>query len=1419
MPEAKRPDETLQEAAFPVVGIGASAGGIEACSALLRAVPVETGAAFVIIQHLSPDTPSMLAQVLARETELPVVEAQDQQTVQPNCIYVIPPNVVMTIADGQLHLAARPTTPPLFLPIDAFFESLAADCTNQAVGVVLSGLDGDGAEGLRLIKRAGGITFAQTESTAQFSDMPNTAVETGEVDFILPPDAIAQKLAEIAQHPYLLNLESASTAPSSEPTAPAADGSSNQPSNQASDRASDESNDGSSNESSDEDHLLAIYKLLKAATGVDFNQYKRATFERRLRRRMALYRLDTLLEYVDYLQKTPDEIGALGRDVLITVTSFFRDAEAFTYLKESIFPSLIEQKGLDASIRVWVAGCATGEECYSLAIGLLEFLSEQNINPSIQFFGTDVSEEAIDVARQGIYTENRLVGVSAERRRRFFTRSEGRYQISKAVRELCVFARQNLGSDPPFSNIDLISCRNVLIYFAPVLQKRVRAIFHYSLNPNGFLWLGSSESIGETSELFEITDNKHKVYNRKTVANQMNFDFVSVGQAGLTLQRPEDSPQRDNPNYSNVQRQADQIVLNRYAPVGVVINEQFDILHFRGNTSPYLRPAPGEPSFNLFKMVQPSLLIELRGALEQARRQDTTVRKEGLQIEGSPNYIQAEITPIKNPLSRARNYLVLFEEGPLIAAQRDDSQLETSEDEPDKDPDGSTPSADPQLSLLQQELAATKQELLDTQAYLQATIEEHESTHQRLTTANEEILSSNEELQSTNEELQTAKEEIQAANEELKTTNEELQSRNADARSTNDDLLNLLNNVKVPVVMLSNELRIRRFTPSAQVLFNLIPADVGRPISNIRIDVDLPDFETLILEVIRTLDAQEREVQDGAGRWYQLRIRPYRTAENVIDGAVVTLIDINDIKQTLEQLEAARRYAERIVETVREPLVVLSQTLQVITANQAFYETFQLTVEETEGRSLFELSNRQWNIPELQTALTSILSPSISVNSVQIQDLEIERDFEQLGHKTLLLNAREIEQSINGPMILLAIEDITERRQAETERIQLAQAQAARQEAEAANISKDEFLSVLSHELRTPLSVISGWTNILMQSPALNPTLLNRAIASIDRSTQTQTRIIEDLLEVSRIIQGQLELRQVSVNLTELVSNVIEGLLPTAEQVDIQLAANLDDAPGHFYFDPDRLQQVVSNALSNAIKFTPAGGLINTQLTYSQSQATIKIVDTGQGIDPDFLPRVFDRFRQATSANTRQYGGLGLGLAIVKTFVEAHDGTVAISSPGLGQGTTLTITLPLVPAVAPLTLPSPLPTGENLLMSLRLLVVEDNLDNLEILKMMLEGQGATVITATSVAAAMEQLVAEDIIDLLISDISMPGEDGFDLIRKIRTSGNYDQLPAIAVTGYAAVSDSNDIFRAGYRRHLSKPIDIDTLVAAIVDLVA
>ena len=1402
-PDAENDEAQENAVSFPIVGIGASAGGIEACSSLLKALPEDTGMAFVVILHISADSPSYLTQIFGGITHLPVVPVAQDLLIQPNHIYTIVPDRQITLTEGRLRLAPRDPDERPFMPIDRFFGSLATQSGQPggsvAVGVVLSGLDGDGAKGLERIREAGGFTFAQTRNSARFDGMPNTAAETGMVDFILPPAEIARQLAEMANLPYL--SERAIAFQSAE----------------AAERSEAQSRTGETNPTGI--RSTEIHRLLRSHTGIDFTQYKQATFNRRVRRRMGLYQLIDEAEYADYLREHPEEIGALYRDVLITVTGFFRDAEAFAFISDVVLPALIQQKGLESPIRIWVAGCSSGEECYSLAICLLEALSAQNLNLSVQIFGTDASEDAVKKARHGTYTESQMAGVSPERRQRFFTRADGRYQVSKAVRELCIFARQDLSSDPPFSGIDLVSCRNVMIYFGRVLQTRVRAIFHYSLNMGGYLWLGSSESVGETSELFSAVDRKHKVYSRRATATRLNFDFVVASAQGLPEPRvvTAEAIPIDPNRYANVRHQADQIMLGRYAPVGVVVDKKLEILHFRGDTNLYLAVAPGEPSFSLLKMARPELGLALRSALEQAKEQNVVARKTGLQIENSSRYVTLEVTPIRDPVSQVRNYLVLFEEGALINAPPKLSEADQT-DQP----------ASSEVSQLESVLAATRRELTDTQAYLQAMVEEKEGTNQQLTTANEEILSSNEELQSTNEELQTAKEEIQAANEELKTTNEELQDRNKNSQSINNDLLNLLSNISLPIVILSSDLRIRRFTPVAQELFNLIPTDVGRLLSDIRIDIDVPDLEQMVLATIDSLDAQEREVQDSQGRWYQLRIRPYRTAENQIDGAVMALVDVTDIKQVQQALERSRNYAEAIVETVSEPLLVVSEVLDskdliVRTANRAFYETFQVSHLATDGRSLFALGKGHWDTPEMRSCLSSLLDKPQD-GARRIDSLELTREFEHIGVRTMLVKAREIQRSDSERLILLSTEDITERRQTEAERDRaMVQAEAARAEAEAANIGKDQFLSVISHELRSPLNAILGWSSLLTRAGNTKPEMWQKALPSIHRSAQTQSRVIGDLLEVSRIVQGKLSLQTEPVNLNDLLAAVCELTQPTADSAEVEIVSELEANTDYFLLDADRLHQVFGNALSNAIKFTPAGGQIRLSLTYEMSadgvrpQARVLVADNGAGISADFLPYIFDRFRQADSTNIRQYGGLGLGLAIVKSFVEAHGGTVDISSPGEGQGSTLTVLLPLTP-VTPGSPASPvLANDSRRLDNLCLLLVEDNLESLEMMQTALTLQGATVLLAESVDRAIKWLTSDRQIDAIVSDISLPERDGFDLIRWVRSHSTkrINQLPAIAVTGHVTPANTDSLLTSGFNQHLVKPVQIETLVNAIL----
>ncbi|MBD0307367.1 MAG: PAS domain-containing protein, partial [Microcoleus sp. T1-bin1] len=1263
-----------------------------------------------------------------------------------------------------------------YMPADAFFDSLAVDRSNKAIGVVLSGADGDGALGLMTIKAAGGVTFAQCEQTAKFEGMPSSALATGNVDFVLPPEEIARELANLSHHCFL-----AGSHPVTIVEAPPEPGSA----------------------------LATIFGLLKSTAGVDFSQYKAATLNRRMQRRMVLYKMERLEDYAQYLLDHPAEVKALYEEILIHVTSFFRDLEAFERLKEYVFPTITYNKSAEHPIRIWVAGCSTGEEVYSIAICLLEFLGDRVIPPAIQIFATDISDRAIGKARSGFYLENQMLGVSEERRRRFFVSVEGGYRICKVVRELCVFARQNLGIDPPFSNLDLVSCRNVMIYLEERLQKRVLSIFHYSLNQTGFLMLGSSESTGKSADLFTLVEGSGKIYSKKITAHPPRLPF---GTSFFPLARPE-NPQPMNVNFVNnfdLQRKTDQLILKHYDPVGVVVNEQMEILQLRGDTNRYLRLTPGTPTLNLFAMAVPGLSVDLRTAIYQAQTQKMSVKKERLRVqEGDRTHIiNFEVIPFQPSSAETRYFLVLFEEStpPAIDLEFDNfERLEPSE-------------LEREIVRLRQELATAKQEKNMAQAHLQAVVEQQENLTQDLRVANEEIISSNEELQSINEELETAKEEIQATNEELITTVEELRSRNLDLQQVNNDVTNLLASINIPILMLENDLRIRSFTPMAQRLFNLISSDVGRPFSDIRVNLEIPNLEEMILEVLETLNTKEQEVQTQSGYWYALRIRPYRTAENQIEGVVMVLIDIDALKRSAATIETARNYAETIVESVPTPLMVLDADLQVNTANRALYETFQVSSSETSQDSWFEFATGPWNSPELRELLEDIL-----VNNVEINNFEFEQAFGRLGQKTLLLNACKVEPEDRVSMILLSIEDITDRKQLETERSQLLeQEQSARQQAEKANRAKDEFLANLSHELRNPLTPILAWSQML-RSGKLKEAETLRALEVIERSARAQAQLIEDLLDISRITNGKLKLTTRRIDLRLVVQAALEGVQFSAAAKNIQIVPHLNSVK--VLGDIDRLQQVLWNILSNSIKFTPAGGRVEIVMEAMENHAEVRVTDTGKGIAPELLPHIFDRFRQGDSSTTKANQGLGLGLSIVYHLVQLHGGMVEAESPGLGQGTTITLRLPLRASPEVSTPPSPAEpaaspepaTDANTdaidcripsLDGLQLLVVDDEADTRDLLKFVLEKYGAEVLTVESARAALAALTENPgRYDVLISDIGMPEENGYFLIRQVRALAAEagGKIPAAALTAYAGDREEERAIEAGFQTHIAKPI--------------
>lgn len=1019
-------------ARFPIVGMGASAGGLEAVTELLHHLPPDTGMGFVLVQHLDPDHPSALAQLLSKATSLPVHVVTGNVQVEPNHVYVIAPNTNLGMARGVLQLQSRQTARGAIRSIDSFFEALAQDQHDLSIGVILSGTASDGTLGLEAIKAEGGITFAQDES-AKYDSMPRSAIGAGCVDFVLSPAKIAAELARIARHPLVMAARSEPVPARSElrQTGPP---------------------DGALRDDVAWNKILA---LVQNHFRVDFSLYKASTIQRRIARRMVLNKLSSLDEYEQFLRGQPTELGALFSDVLISVTSFFRNPESFEFLKRKVFPRILPEPR-DEPLRVWVAGCSTGQEVYSLAMALTEFFDATPRAPKLQIFGSDLNEPLLAKARAGLYSKSLMQDVSPERLRRFFVEEEGSFRVSKPLRDTIVFARHNVLSDPPFSRMNLISCRNLLIYLDSSTQKKVLPAFHYSLNPNGALFLGASETIGVFAELFEPADRKHKIYFKKLGPTPDLNLHRAPRHAEAENQRAVAKMPETSDEFRvelKAQREADRVTRNRYSPPSVLVDSGFHVLEFRGQAGQYLEPPAGQATFNVLKMARGGLILPLRAALNKARKEYKVVRKENVRLNHGreSRVVNFEVVPLKN--LKERCYLIFFEDsnqGGSAPGIDPGSGREQSRDlARPHGPKGRVP--DPSRRLLELE-----SELAEVRDYLQSVQDQHDAANEEVQASNEEVTSANEELQSINEELESSKEELESANEELTTVNEEMANRNSELNRLNSDLVNLQSSTHLAIVLLGRDLTIRRFSTEAEKQFNLLATDVGRPISHVRHNLDFPEsrpsepssaspnagsgqpLESFITEVIDTVSERQCEVQDKIGRWYSLRVRPYLTLDNRVDGAVMVLVSIDDLKQKERQFTEAREFAERTVETMRESLLVLDRELCVESANRSFYDTFQTVPAETIGRSLFDLGNRQWDVPPLR-----ILFEELRSRNTPFEDFQIEHDFLRIGRRTMLLNARGIHTA-SGKIqrILLGIADLTDdqRREQELQRSRIADA-------------------------------------------------------------------------------------------------------------------------------------------------------------------------------------------------------------------------------------------------------------------------------------------------------------------------------------------------------------------------------------------
>ncbi|HEX4406540.1 MAG TPA: chemotaxis protein CheB [Polyangia bacterium] len=959
---------------FPVVGVGASAGGLDAFSALLRRIPVDARLAVVLVQHLSPKHKSHLPKLLENATTLPIRQAKDRMRIEPGHVYVIPPDARMSVIDGKLRVGRRPSDASQYTPLDHFLRSLADVYVERSIAVVLSGTASDGAAGVTAVKAAGGITFAQDPEEAKFDGMPRAAIATGAIDLVLPTARIAAELVRLSRHPFLL----------AERAAP----------------------EGRQTDATDEGAAAAdpsvsyheVFGALKKVMGVDFTHYKLPTISRRIQRRMVLRRTPDLAAYVRLLQSQRDEVEALYEDLLIHVTSFFREPEAFDVLKTRVFPKLLAAREADAPIRIWVPGCSSGEEVYSVAIALTELLDARGEIVPFQIFGTDVSQKMIDKARAAVYPTATTRDLDPGRLRRFFSEVDGGFRITKTIRERCVFSRQDLTRDPPFSRLDLVVCRNLLIYLGYPLQRKVMAVFHFGLRASGFLMLGRSETTAAHDGLFALYDKRFKIYEKKTGAFKAPLD-LSGGDLKLAPPEARPSSSKSGPTglrEDSATNEMSRLLVDRYGPPGVLVDRDLRVVRTHGRTGRYLELPTGEAKLNLLQMVRPGLLFGVRAAVREAQKGGVRVRKEGLEVraDGDAFAVDVDVTPVGS--GTARHLLVLFEE-PSAAATSAPVSKSTGR------------RRGVMLTSPADTVKRLEAELIANREYLHTIIEDLETANEELQSANEEVLSSNEELQSSNEELETAREELQSSNEELSTVNEELQSRNEEMSRVNDDLLNVLANIRVAIVMVSSDLRIRRFTPAAEKMLNLIPTDVGRPIGHVKPNIDAPNLEATIVEVIRSVSPRELEVSDPEGNAYSVQIRPYRSLEGKIEGAVLTVVDV-------AALRVARECAEAIMGSVSEPVLLLDASLRVMHANPAFYEAFRTTRAETDGTFIYDLGNGQWDVADLRTLLQDVLPARKN-----FAGFVIEHAFPSIGRTRMVVDGRRIESSNAADGVILLI--------------------------------------------------------------------------------------------------------------------------------------------------------------------------------------------------------------------------------------------------------------------------------------------------------------------------------------------------------------------------------------------------------------
>lgn len=1350
---------------FPVVGIGASAGGLQAIKLFFENMPQDNGMAFVIILHLSPDHQSIADKIIQESTRMPVLQVTETVSIEKNHVYVISPAQRLSMNDGFLEVSTSDARETRHASIDLFFRDLADVHRERAFCLVLSGTGSDGAVGLSRIKEQGGITLAQAPEDAEFDGMPRAAIDTRMVDLVLPVVEMPQKLLELWRNSQEISLPDV-----------------NDPELQTIAAISER-------EALIAEQLLHdILIQLRTGTGHDFKHYKRATVLRRIERRMQVTAQPDLKAYFLYLQNNPEETKALLGDMLIGVTNFFRDREAFEALERDVLPQLVSAavsaQPEKEEIRVWSAGCSTGEEAYSLAMLVSDQLQLDASKASLQLFATDIDERAISVGRAGLYPQAIVTDVPPTRLRHYFLKEDDHYRIRKEIREKVLFAKHSLLSDPPFSQIDLIVCRNLLIYLDREVQREILQMFHFALRPGGFLFLGSSESADACHELFAPVDKRNRIFRAKTgTANSRRTPTMPRG--GYMRTNVSQHPPQNNVQRKLSVADIHQRALEQSAPPSMIVDGNADILHMSESAGRFLRHVGGELSRNLLTLILPDLRLELRTTLFQVQQSNQSVKSREVSIKRDDRRYLIDLVahPYKDEGSDSEYTLVIFEE-----VEVDPSEL----------------AATTVLQTENQVLSNLERELQRTKLHLQDTIEQSEVSSEELKASNEEMQAINEELRSATEELETSKEELQSINEELLTVNFELKTKVEETDKINDYLTNLIASTDIATVFVDRGMRIKWFTPRATEIFSMLPVDTGRSLLDITHRLHYDNLAGDAAQVFESLNMIEREVSSTDNRWYIARLLPYRSSEDHIDGTVLTFIDITKRRAAEEELRLGEERMRLVAESTRDyAIITLDEKGLITTWNKGAELIFGYSKAEAEGAYydfIFSPEDRAAGVPE--TELQTVRNQGRSDDERWHLHKDGSRFFCS-GEVTLLSG-----DNLQG-YVKIARDLTGHKRQHEEQSQELA-------ETRNTNYLKDEFFAVMSHELKHPLNLIQLNAELLRRLPvtkSLAPAA--KAVSTICDAVTSQARIIDDLLDVARIRTGKLKLQPVAVDLVNVLRDVHTVVLNDLHDVTVELLVPSGELL--VQADPTRLEQIIWNLVNNALKFTPPKGRVQLIASQAGEMARLDIKDNGAGIAPENLDHVFDLFGQAEKQHiTHNREGLGIGLSLVRQLTEAQRGTVEVSSAGIGTGCTFTVYLPLAstleeaqPAIQP-------SEASGRLSGLTILLVDDSADVLETLKMLLEMEDAQVIAFNLPVAALDAAKSTRF-DLIISDLGMPVMNGHELMSALRQLPLVKDVPAIALTGYGTHSDIQKSRQSGFDQHIGKPVSYDDLIDTIETL--